>query len=100
MTSPSPTLLSQLRRALRTRHYSRRTEEAYVAWVRRFVRFSGMRHPRDLGAADVTRFLSSLAVDREVSASTQNQALSALVFLYRQVLDAPVGWLAALVRAK
>jgi hypothetical protein len=59
-----------------------------------------MRHPRDLGAADVTRFLSSLAVDREVSASTQNQALSGLVFLYREVLDAPVGWLAALVRAK
>src|SRR2546423_6766301 len=99
MTAPSPTLLSQLRRALRTRHYSRRTEEAYVAWVRRFVRFCGMR-PRVLGAADVTRFLSSLAVDRQVSASTQNQALSALVFLYREVLDAPVGWLAALVRAK
>ena len=71
-----------------------------MAWVGRFVRFCGMRHPRVLGAADVTRFLSSLAVDREVSASTQNQALSALVFLYRQVLDAPVGWLAALVRAK
>src|SRR5256885_13272879 len=59
-----------------------------------------MRHPRVLGAADVTRFLSSLAVDRQVSASTQNQALSARVFLYREVLDAPVGWLAALVRAK
>jgi integron integrase len=100
MTAPSPTLLSQLRRALRTRHYSRRTEEAYVGWVRRFVRFCGMRHPRVLGAADVTQFLSSLAVDRLVSASTQNQALSALVFLYREVLDAPVGWLAALVRAK
>jgi integron integrase len=71
--------LSQLRRALRTRHYSRRTEEAYVAWVRRFVRFCGMRHPRVLWAADVTRFLSNLAVDRRVSASTQNQALSALV---------------------
>src|SRR5712691_6558848 len=97
---PRRTLLAELRRALRTRHYSRRTEEAYVAWVRRFVRFCGMRHPRVLGAADVTRFLSSLAVDRQVSASTQNQALSALVFLYREVLDAPVGWLAALVRAK
>src|SRR6266516_3386500 len=93
-------LLANLRRALRLRHYSRRTEEAYVAWVRRFVRFSGMRHPRELGQADVTRFLSSLAVDRRVSASTQNQALSALVFLYRDVLDVPIGWLAALVRAK
>ena len=100
MTAPSPTLLSQLRRALRTRHYSRRTEEAYVGWVRRFVRFCGMRHPRDLGAADVTRFLSSLAVDRQVSASTQNQALSALVFLYREVLDAPVGWLLEALRLR
>src|SRR5438045_8712001 len=100
MTAASPKLLSQLRRARRARHYSRRTEEAYVGWVRRFVRFCGMRHPRVLGAADVTRFLSSLAVDRQVSASTQNQALSALVFLYREVLDSPVGWLAALVGAK
>src|SRR5438552_837355 len=98
--SPAPTLLAQLRGALRTRHYSARTEEAYVAWVRRFVRFCGLRHPRELGQADVTRFLSSLAVDRQVSASTQNQALSALVFLYREVMDVPIGWLAALVRAK
>ncbi|HEU5262329.1 MAG TPA: integron integrase [Gemmatimonadales bacterium] len=95
-----PTLLTELRRALRLRHYSRRTEAAYVAWVRRFVRFSDLRHPRELGQAHVTRFLSSLAVDRRVSASTQNQALSALVFLYRDVLDVPIGWLAALVRAK
>ncbi|MGH7547073.1 MAG: integron integrase, partial [Gemmatimonadales bacterium] len=99
--SPAPSsLLAQLRRAIRVRHYSRRTEEAYVGWVRRFVRFSGLRHPRELGERDVTRFLSSLAVDRQVSASTQNQALSAIVFLYRDVLDMPVGWLAALVRAK
>src|SRR5437879_6287221 len=98
--SPTPTLVAQLRGALRTRHYSVRTEEAYVAWVRRFVRFCGLRHPRELGQADVTRFLSSLAVDRRVSASTQNQALSALVFLYREVMDVPIGWLAALVRAK
>lgn len=96
----SPSLLTQLRRALRVRHYSRRTEEAYVAWVRRFVRSSGMRHPRELGAGDVSQFLSSLAVDERVSASTQNQALAAIVFLYRDVLDMPVGWLSALVRAK
>jgi integron integrase len=95
-----PTLLAELRRVLRLRHYSMRTEEAYVWWVRRFVRFCGGRHPRELGERDVTRFLSSLAVDRRVSASTQNQALSALVFLYGEVLGRPVGWLAALVRAK
>jgi integron integrase len=93
-------LLARVRQALRLRHYSRRTEEAYVGWVRRFVRFAGSRHPRELGHADVTRFLSSLAVDRHVSASTQNQALGALVFLYRDVLEMPVGWLATLVRAK
>src|SRR3989440_630860 len=95
-----PKLLTLVRRAIRLRHYSRHTEEAYVGWVRRFVRFCGLRHPRELGQADVTRFLSSLAVDRRVSASTQNQALSALVFLYREVMDVPIGWLAALVRAK
>ena len=96
----APSLLSQLRRAVRVRHYSRRTEEAYVGWARRFILFCEKRHPRELGAGDVTRFLSSPAVDRHVSASTQNQALSAIVFLYRDVLDVPVGWLDALVRAK
>ncbi len=96
----APPLLTQLRTAIRTRHYSPRTEEAYVQWVRRFIRFSHTRHPRELGAGDVSRFLSSLAVDAHVSASTQNQALAAIVFLYRDVLDMPVGWLHALVRAK
>ncbi|MGH7568718.1 MAG: integron integrase [Gemmatimonadales bacterium] len=93
-------MLVRLRRAIRLRHYSRRTEEVYVGWVRRFVRFCGVRHPRELGPREVTRFLSSLAVDRRVSASTQNQALSALVFLYGEVLGGPVGWLDALIRAK
>src|SRR5439155_1709492 len=80
----------------------RRSRSAVCAQrvVRRFVRFSGLRHPRELGEGEVTRFLSCLAVDRRVSASTQNQALSALVFLYRDVMDVPVGWLDALVRAK
>jgi integron integrase len=95
-----PSLLTQLRTAIRTRHYSPRTEEAYVQWVRRFVRFCGTQHPRELGPSDVTRFLSSLAVDANVSASTQNQALAAIVFLYRDALDMPVGWLNTLVRAK
>lgn len=93
-------LLSDMRRALRLRHYSGRTEEAYVAWVRRFIHSCAMRHPRELGPSDVTRFLSSLAVDARVSASTQNQALAAIVFLYRDVLSMPVGWLSSLVRAK
>src|SRR2546427_1048211 len=84
---PASLLLAALRRALRLRHYSRRTEEVYVHWVRRFVRFCGLRHPRGLGPAEVTRFLSSLALERHVSASTQNLALSAIVFLYRDVLE-------------
>ena len=100
MTRSVPPLLAQVRTAIRTRHYSPRTEEAYVQWVRRFVRFCNTRHPRELGPSDVSRFLSHLAVEGKVSASTQNQALSALVFLYKDVLDMPVGWLSALVRAK
>jgi hypothetical protein len=78
------TLIGQLQRALRMRHYSPRTEEAYVSWTRRFVRFHGLRHPRQLGPTEVRAFLGSL--DRRVTASTQNQAFSALAFLYRDVL--------------
>jgi len=95
-----PRLLALVRRAIRLRHYSRRTEEAYVAWIRRFVRFHGMRHPAELAEQDVARFLSSLAVERGVSASTQNQALSALLFLYHAVLDRPLGVFRGLVRAR
>ncbi|MGH7645927.1 MAG: phage integrase N-terminal SAM-like domain-containing protein, partial [Gemmatimonadales bacterium] len=93
-------LLAQVRQAIRTRHYSRRTEEAYVGWVRRYVRFHGTRHPAELGAAEVSAFLSSLAVEGRVSASTQNQALNAVLFLYRDALGQRLGWLADLVRAK
>ena len=82
----SPRLLDQVRQQARYRHYSLRTEEAYVYWVRFFVRWSGLRHPRDMGAAEVRAFLTMLATERHVSASTHNQALSALLFLYRQVL--------------
>ena len=95
-----PRLLSLLRRAIRVRHYSRRTEEAYVSWVRRFVRFCGMKHRLELSERDVERFLTSLAVDGKVSASTQNQALAALVFLYDRVLGRPLGLFANVVRAK
>jgi integron integrase len=97
---PKPRLLDRVRAAVRLRHYSRRTEKAYVAWTRRYVVFHGKRHPADMGAAELTRFLSSLAVDGRVAASTQNQALSALLFLYRAVLDIDVPWLDGIVRAK
>lgn len=94
------TLLTQLRSALRTRHYSRRTEEAYAGWVKRFVRANGMRHPRELGPAEISRFLSGLAVQGNVSASTQMQALAALLFLYREVLGRDPGRLEGLRPAR
>ncbi|HEX5830471.1 MAG TPA: integron integrase [Gemmatimonadaceae bacterium] len=95
-----PKLLVQVRHALRTRHYSPRTEEAYVGWVRRFVVFHGRRHPRELGMEEVRRFLTALAVEGEVAASTQNQALGALTFLYRDVLGTPLGPVEGVLRAK
>jgi len=94
-----PKLLDRVCQAIRVRHYSRRTEEAYVGWIRRFIGFHGMRHPRELGASDVTRFLSSLAT-RGVSASTQNQALSSVLFLYEVVLGERLGWMNDIVRAR
>ena len=86
--APKPRLLDRVREAIRTRHYSRRTEKTYVAWIRRYIFFHGKRHPADMGAAEIKQFLSSLAVQDNVAASTQNQALSALLFLYRQVARA------------
>jgi integron integrase len=88
---PSPRLLDQLRDVLRTRRYSPRTAEAYSMWVRRYVRFHGMRHPRTMDAAEVRAFLSHLARSERVSAGTQNQAMAALLFLYREVLGVPMG---------
>src|SRR5262245_61720446 len=98
--SPKPRLLDRVRAAARLRHYSRRTEVAYVGWIRRYIVFHGKRHPAELGAPEVTRFLSSLAVDGRVAASTQNQALGALLFLYRDVLELDLPWLEGVVRAK
>ena len=98
--APKPKLLDQLAAALRVRHYSPRTVKAYIAWVRRYVIFHGKRHPRELGAVEVGAFLSSLATEGNASASTQNQALAALVFLYRHLLGIDVGWLDDLVRAQ
>ncbi len=104
MNSPSapqkPKLLDRVREAIRSRHYSRNTEDAYVAWIKRFIFFHGKRHPAEMGESEVTRFLSSLAVSFRVSASTQNQALSALLFLYREVLQQPLPWLDQMVHAK
>jgi integron integrase len=100
-TGPAkPRFLDRVRAALRSRHYSRRTEEAYVLWIRRYIVFHGKRHPAEMGAQEITRFLTSLAVEGKVAASTQNQALSALLFLYREVLELDVPWLDGLVRAK
>ena len=91
--APSPRLLDRVRGAIRARHFSRRTEETYVAWIRRYIFFHGKRHPVEMGAPEVTRFLTSLAVDGHVAASTQNQALSALLFLYREVLEVDLPWM-------
>lgn len=93
-------LLDQVRDQIRVLHYSIRTEEAYVNWIRQFIIFNGKRHPLETGAAEISRFLSYLAKERNVAASTQNQALSALLFLYREVLDKPIDWLDDVERAK
>jgi integron integrase len=95
-----PKLLDQVRDAIRARHYSYRTEEAYVGWIRRFILFHHKRHPAEMGPPEITQFLTALAVERHVSASTQNQALAAVLFLYQQVLGCEPGWLDDMVRAK
>lgn len=95
-----PKLLERMRIHLRTRHYSIRTEEAYLDWARRFILFHGKRHPQDMGAPEVEAFLSHLAVERQVSASTQNQAKSAILYLYKQVLGMELPWLDEVVQAK
>ncbi len=99
-TPAKPRLLARVRCAIRERHYSPRTEDAYVRWIRRFIFFNGVRHPAELGAEQLSAFLNSLAVKDQVTASTQNQALAALLFLYRQVLGQDFPWLDNLVRAK
>ncbi len=93
-------LLDDMRAAIKVRRFSPRTEKAYIGWIRRYVRHHGLRHPRELGPDEVTAFLSHLAVDGRVAASTQNQALSALLFLYRHVLEVDLPWLDGVVRAK
>jgi len=94
-----PEPLDPLRGALRSRHYSRRTEQTYCFWVRRFCRFHNLRHPREMAETEINAFLTHLAVKEKVSASTQNQALSALLFLYRHVLNREIGDLGEIIRA-
>jgi integron integrase len=91
-------LLDQVRDTLRTKHYSNRTEDTYVEWIRRFILFHGKRHPKDMGAPEIETFITQLAVERRVAVSTQNQALSAILFLYRQVLKKEIETPPALAR--
>jgi hypothetical protein len=92
--------MDRVRLVIRTRHLSRRTEEAYPGWIRRFILFFGKRHPDQMGESEVTEFLSMLATKARVSASTQNQALAALLFLYRVVLGRQLAWMDNVVHAK
>jgi len=96
----SPKLLDQVRDKIRVKHYSIRTETQYLQWIKRFILFHGKRHPGEMGAAEVEAFLSHLATEGNVSASTQNQSLSALLFLYREVLGIDLPWMDGMVRAK
>src|SRR3989442_12299064 len=95
-----PRLMEQMRTVIRARHYSLCTEETYLSWVKRFILFHGKQHPRDMGVQEVQQFLAYLAVEGHVAASTQSQALSAILFLYQQVLKYDLGWLHDVVRAK
>lgn len=99
-TTKPPKLEEQIRQACRVRHYSLKTERAYVGWYKRFVRWAGLKHPATLGPDKVQAWLSHLAIEREVSASTQRQALAAMLFLYRQVLGMNLPWMDNIVRAK
>jgi integron integrase len=95
-----PRLLARVRERMRFKHYSIRTEQAYVDWIRRFIHFHDKRHPSELGAVDVEAFLTSLAVERNVAASTQNQAKSAILFLYREILGVELPWLDGIQSAR
>lgn len=98
--SSAPRLLNQVRDRIRRKNYSIRTEEAYIHWVKAFVRYHGLKHPSNMGAAEIESFLTYLAVERHVSSSTQNQALSGLLFLYREVLKIELPWLDGIERSK
>jgi hypothetical protein len=95
----APRLLDQVRSAIARRHYSQRTEETYIHWIKRFIYFHSKRHPREMGQGEVTAFLNHLARRLGVAAATQNQALAAILFLYKEVLNQPLPWLDRLERA-
>ena len=97
---PKSQLLEKMRAEIRLLHYSLRTEQSYVHWVKRFILYQNKRHPAEMGEREVTGYLTHLAVDRKVSASTQNQALSAILFLYKHVLGIKLEWLDEVIRAK
>lgn len=100
MQSQPPKLLEQVRNVIRARHYSIRTEEAYTDWIKRFILFNGKRHPRETGKEEVEAFLAHLTAQRDVAASAQSQAKSAILFLYQQVLEIELPWLKDIVSAK
>ena len=99
-SAAAPRLTDQVRDALRRKHYSYRTEKTYLHWIRRFIYFHDKRHPRDMAEPQIAKFLTHLAVERRVSASTQNQALNAILFLYKQVIGREIGLIQGVVRAK
>jgi len=99
-SAPKPKLIDQVHQAIRTRHFSPKTEESYVHWIKRFIFFHNKRHPAEMGEKEIAQFLSSLASELHVSASTQNQALNAILFLYRDVLRKEIGYIDGVVRAK
>ena len=100
VASNKPRLLDQVRDVIRRKHYSIRTEQAYIDWIKRFIIYHGKRHPREMAEEEVADFLTHLARDLNVAASTQNQALSALLFLYKEVLRHEIGWLEKVERTK
>src|ERR671918_744966 len=100
LSSAKPKLLDQVRQAIRMRHYSPRTEETYVHWIKRFIFFHNKRHPAEMAEAEIALFLSNLATECHVSASTQNQALNAILFLYHEVLGKDIGYVGGVIRAK
>ena len=95
-----PKLLDRMRNAIRVKHYSLRTEETYIMWVKRYIFFHNKRHPKDMKNIELSEFLTHLAVRGKVSASTQNQALNAILFLYKHVLKQDIGWIENVERAK
>ncbi|HIP70654.1 MAG TPA: integron integrase, partial [Anaerolineae bacterium] len=92
MMSQKPKLLDQVRQTLRVKNYSYRTEKSYVYWIKQYILYHNKRHPQEMGVPEIEEFLRYLAVERNVAASTQNQALSALLFLYRELLNQPIEW--------